>query len=153
MKDGHRCRGRAERLLPRASIYDRSGSGMAKTKGGRMASALVYSVFTSALSSVWILWSSPIIFSSSLCSDVPVQFCILHFTRGFGGGQAFLVSLSPINLQLPCSFLMARKRGTPRCGAAWEAQKAQRRRKDQLEWALALATSILRQRARAERME
>jgi hypothetical protein len=48
---------------------------------------------------------------------------------------------------------MARKRGTPRRGAAWEAQKAQRRRKDQLEWALALATSILRQRARAERME
>jgi hypothetical protein len=126
-----------------------------------MASALVYSVFTSAPSSVWILWSSPILFSSSLCSDVPVQFCILHLTRGFGGGQAFLVSLSPIKLfwyfwvwgQLPCSFLMARKRGTPRRGAAWEAQKAQRRRKDQLERALALATSILRQRARAERME
>jgi hypothetical protein len=125
-----------------------------------MVLALIYSVFTSAPSSVWILWSIPILFSSSLYSDVPVQLCILHFTRGFGGGQASLVSLSPtasrqntLNLQLPCSFLMARKRGTPRCGAAWEAQRAQRHRKDQLERALALATSILRQRARAERME
>jgi hypothetical protein len=160
MKDDHRCRGRAERLLPRASIYDRSGSGMAKAKGGRMASALVYSVSTSAPSSVWVLWSSHILFASSLCSDVLVQFCILHFTWRFGGGQAFLVSPSPtaskqntINLQLPCSSFMARKRGTPRRGAAWEAQKEQRRRKDQLERALALATSILRQRARAERME
>jgi hypothetical protein len=98
----------------------------------------------------------------NLCSDAPVQFCILHLTRWFGGGQAFLVSLSStaltqdtINLQLhlPCSFLMARKQGTPRRGAAWAAQKEQRRCKDQLERALALATSILRQRARAERIE
>jgi len=127
-----------------------------------MASALVYSVSPSAPRSIWILWSSPILCSFSLCSDAPVQFCILHLTRWFGGGQALPVSLSPtalkqdmINqqLQLPCSFLMARKRGTPRRGAAWAAQKEQRRRKDQLERALALATSILRQRARAEQIE
>jgi hypothetical protein len=159
MKDGHSCRGRTERLLPRASIYDCSVYGMEKAIGGRMTSALVYLVFTSAPSSVWMLWSSPILFTPSVYRDVLVQLCIPHFTRGLGGGPAFPLYLSPttsrqstLNPQLPCSFSMARKRGTPRRGAAWEAQKAQRRRKDQLEKALALATSILRQRARAERM-
>jgi hypothetical protein len=47
---------------------------------------------------------------------------------------------------------MARKRGRPRRGAAWNAHKAQRRRKEQLERALALATSILRKKARAEKL-
>jgi hypothetical protein len=46
---------------------------------------------------------------------------------------------------------MARKRGRPRRGSAWEAHKAQRRRKEKLERALALASSILRKKARAER--
>jgi hypothetical protein len=46
---------------------------------------------------------------------------------------------------------MARKRGKPRRGSAWEAHKAQRLRKEQLERALALATSILRKNARAEK--
>jgi hypothetical protein len=57
-----------------------------------------------------------------------------------------------LHLQLLCSFTMARKRGRPRRGAAWEAHKAQRRRKEQLERALALATSILRKKARAEKL-
>jgi hypothetical protein len=47
---------------------------------------------------------------------------------------------------------MARKRGRPRRGAAWNAHKEQRRRKEQLERALALATSILRKKARAEKL-
>jgi hypothetical protein len=46
---------------------------------------------------------------------------------------------------------MARKRGRPRRGSAWEAHKAQRRRKEELERALAMATSILRKKNRAER--
>jgi hypothetical protein len=45
---------------------------------------------------------------------------------------------------------MVRRRGTPRRGAAWEANKAQRRREEELERALALASSILRKRARVE---
>jgi hypothetical protein len=45
---------------------------------------------------------------------------------------------------------MVRRRGTPRRGAAWEANKAQRRREEELERALALASSILRKKARVE---
>jgi hypothetical protein len=46
---------------------------------------------------------------------------------------------------------MARKRGRPRRGSAWEAHRAQRRRKEELERALAMATSILRKKNREER--
>jgi hypothetical protein len=45
---------------------------------------------------------------------------------------------------------MVRRRGTPRRGSAWEAHKAQRRREEELERALALASSILRKKARVE---
>jgi hypothetical protein len=118
-----------------------------------MASALVYSVSPSAPRSFWIIWSSTISCALRLSSNAPAQLCILLYTRW---------SLSPTALQqgsiiqqftLPFYSLMARKRGTPRRGAAWAAQKEQRRRKDQLERALALATSILRQRARAEQIK
>jgi hypothetical protein len=47
---------------------------------------------------------------------------------------------------------MAIKRGRPRCGVAWDAHKVQRRRKEQLERALALATSILWKKARVEKL-
>jgi hypothetical protein len=46
---------------------------------------------------------------------------------------------------------MVRKRGKPRRGSAWDAHKAQRRREEELERALALASSILRKKARVER--
>jgi hypothetical protein len=49
-----------------------------------------------------------------------------------------------------CVGNMVRRRGTPRRGAAWEANKAQRRREEELERALALASSILRKKARVE---
>ena len=45
---------------------------------------------------------------------------------------------------------MPRKRGVPRRGSAWYGRKEQRKRRGQLEQALVMATSILRQRARAE---
>jgi hypothetical protein len=57
-----------------------------------------------------------------------------------------------LHLQLPCSFFMAWKRGRPHRGTAWEAQKAQRCCKEQLERALALTISILRKKSRAERL-
>jgi hypothetical protein len=47
--------------------------------------------------------------------------------------------------------IMVRRRGKPRRGSAWEAHKAQRRREEELERALALASSILRKKARVER--
>jgi hypothetical protein len=50
-----------------------------------------------------------------------------------------------------CVGKMVRRRGTPRRGSAWEAHKAQRRREEELERALALASSILRKKARVER--
>ena len=46
---------------------------------------------------------------------------------------------------------MTRKRGTPRRGSAWNAHKAQRQRKEHLERALVMATSLLRKKARAEK--
>jgi len=46
---------------------------------------------------------------------------------------------------------MVRERARPRRGSAWDAHRAQRRRKKQLERALSLASSILRQKAREER--
>jgi hypothetical protein len=65
--------------------------------------------------------------------------------------QTITHCLETIGLPLnsPCS--MARKRGLPRRGSAWEAHKAQKRRKEELERALAMATSILRKKNRAER--
>jgi hypothetical protein len=45
---------------------------------------------------------------------------------------------------------MTRKRGTPRRGSAWNAHKAQRRRKEHFERALIMATSLLRKKARAK---
>ena len=47
---------------------------------------------------------------------------------------------------------MARKRGNPFRGAAWNAHKAQWRRKEQLERALALVTSILQKKDRAKKL-
>jgi hypothetical protein len=45
---------------------------------------------------------------------------------------------------------MTRKRGTPRCGSAWYARKEQRQRREQLERALVMASSMLRKKAREE---
>jgi hypothetical protein len=47
---------------------------------------------------------------------------------------------------------MARKRGRSRHGSAWYTHKAQRQRKEKLERALAMATSILRKKARAKKL-
>jgi hypothetical protein len=47
---------------------------------------------------------------------------------------------------------MTRKRGRPRRGSAWYTHKEQRQRRKNLERALSMATSILRQRARADQL-
>jgi hypothetical protein len=136
------------------------------------------SALTSAPSSAWMLGCSPILIVSSIHRDALVRLCILLIVRLLWCGPAFSLHLFltasrqstlacalhlnlqlhtrcpgsiGLHLHLPCSFFMARKRGRPRRGAAWEAHKAQRRRKEQLERALALATSILRKKNRAER--
>jgi hypothetical protein len=47
---------------------------------------------------------------------------------------------------------MTRKRGRPRRGSAWYTHKEQRQRREKLERALSMATSILRKRARADQL-
>jgi hypothetical protein len=45
---------------------------------------------------------------------------------------------------------MTRKRGTPRRGSAWYARKEQRQRREELERALVIASSLLRKKTREE---
>jgi hypothetical protein len=62
--------------------------------------------------------------------------CLAWFWLGIGGF---------------CSVSMVREHARPRRGSAWDALRAQRRRKKQLECAISLASSILRKKAREER--
>jgi len=64
-------------------------------------------------------------------------------------GPDYSVSRCGIGTLDPVS--MVRERARTRRGSAWEAHRAQRQRKQQLERALTMATSILRRRAREER--
>jgi hypothetical protein len=75
-------------------------------------------------------------------------------------GQSWFIFVLdlPAGWELWCSFLyisihpssaMTRKRGKPRRGSAWYTHKDQRQRRQNLERALSMATSILRQRVRA----
>jgi hypothetical protein len=65
--------------------------------------------------------------------------------------STWFFSNSALHLIGICLGTMVRKRGKPRRGSAWDAHKAQRRREEELERALALASSILRKKARVER--
>jgi hypothetical protein len=121
---------------------------------------------------------SPILIVFSIHSDALVRLCISFILWLLVRGPTFLLHLLltvsrqsllvralRLNLQLnthclgsiclhlhsPCSSFMARKRGRPRRGVAWEAHRAQRRRKEELERALALAMSIFRKKKRAKR--
>jgi hypothetical protein len=165
MGDGHSCSRRMEGPLPRVIIYDLNALGMARVNCGQVISAPDYLVFylpgqsgttpASALLFAWTLWCSPA-FIVPRHSAFFLYFS-LHVTR-----QSWLARASHLQLlsswliclylQFLCSFTMARKRGRPHCGVAWEAHKPQRRWKEQLERALALATSILRKKSRAENL-
>jgi hypothetical protein len=122
----------------------------------------------SALLFAWMLWCSPALLLSWLTTFS------LHFGKDFPGSLSLCVprqsrsaralhlqplsswisslSLQPLGTCIHPPDTMVRKRGRPRRGSAWNAHKAQRRRKEQLERALALATSILRKKARAEKL-
>jgi hypothetical protein len=62
------------------------------------------------------------------------------------------ISTTPEVPSIHPSSAMTRERGKPRRGSAWYTHKAQRQRRQNFERALSTATSILRQRARADRM-
>jgi hypothetical protein len=136
------------------------------------------SALASALLIVWELWCSPVSFSSRL-TPISLQFVeeipgnLLFHVPGQSGSAlasallivwelwcspvSFSSRLTPISLHPHCIVIyslaiMTRKRGRPRRGSAWYTHKAQRQRKEKLERALAMATSILRKKARAEKL-
>jgi hypothetical protein len=78
-------------------------------------------------------------------------------------GQSWFIFVLdlPAGWELWCSFLcisihpssaMTRKQGRPCRGSAWYTYKEQRQRRQNLEHALSMATSILRQRASVDRL-
>jgi hypothetical protein len=167
-----------EGLLPRATIYAHCVLSMIGVKGGQVTSASGY-VFSyepgqsgtapaSALLFAWMLWCSPALLLSWLTTlslhlgkDFPSSLSLCVPRQSRSARALYLQPLSSwlfsLSLQPLCTFIhsqdtMARKRGRPRRGSAWNAHKAQRRRKEQLERALALATSMLRKKARAEKL-
>jgi hypothetical protein len=119
-------------LSPRASINEISHR---IDKGGYGITQMDYeflSVPVSALFSVWRPWR--------------IDECVSNWLL-----SAFWSVYSPGLGTFWLAFnTMPRKRGTPRRGSAWYASKEQRLKKEQLERALAIATALMRKRARAE---
>jgi hypothetical protein len=147
---------------PRAFIYSALGTG--EVKCWQMVSASGYmNSFTTGQSRAAPA-SAPILAGLLWCSPVPFVLRLSAFSVGpftFDSKQvkpACALQINSIVSWLTCLLLyslhslpMARKRGRPRRGAAWDARKAQRRRREQLERALALATSIIRKKAKEEK--
>ena len=114
-------------LLPRASINATSNS---DDKGGYWVLQMDYEflfVPVSALLSVWRPWR--------------IDACALNW---------FLSASRSVYFSWTALSTMPRKRGTPRRGFAWYARKEQRQQREQLERALAMATALMRKKARAE---
>jgi hypothetical protein len=108
--------------LERVSIYELGGC---KAKGGYGGIRSDYWIFFASILDLLCVWRIPV------------------------GNQAFYgYQFVCIAGRVPGS--MPRKRGVPRRGSAWYARKEQRKCRGQLERSLVMATSILRQRARAE---
>jgi hypothetical protein len=140
MVDGHNNRYTVEGHLPRANTLAHSALSMPGFMDSQVHLALgnlffrapgqSWSALASALPFVWELWCSSVSFSP-------------WFT---------LISLHPHCIVIYSLAIMTRKRGRPRRGSAWYTHKAQRQRKEKLERALSLATSILRKKARADQL-
>jgi hypothetical protein len=116
-------------LLPRASIYE---LGRCDVKGGNGSWQLDYEFFlapASALLCVWRLWRTD---ARASASNWPLP--------------------SPQSVYISWTVLsnMPRRRGTPRRGSDWYARKEQRQRREELERAIVMATSLMRKKARAE---
>jgi len=119
-------------------IYDLSALGMARVKCGQVTLAPDYLVFyfpgqsgtapASALLFAWTLWCSPA-FIVPRHSTFSFYFSLCVTRQSWLARASDLELLSSLliylYLQLLCSFTMARKRGRPHRGVAWEAHKAQ----------------------------
>jgi hypothetical protein len=140
MVDGHNNRYTVEGHLPRVNTLAHSALSMTGFMDSQVNPAFGNLVFrapgqswyalASALPIVWELWCSSVSFSSRLT----------------------LISLHPHCIVIYSLAIMTRKRGRPRRGSAWYTHKAQRQRKEKLEHALSLATSILRKKERADQL-
>jgi hypothetical protein len=156
MQDSHNSSSAMGGLLPRATIYELGVLSKFEVKGGYGFSKSGYSLSfapASALLLVWRLWCSSAllapwftILSWSIGTDPPA--CALNWLPPSSWPSCFS-RRALCNLTYPQDN-MTRKRGTPRRGSAWNAHKAQRRRKEHFERALVMATSLLRKKARAE---
>jgi hypothetical protein len=140
MVDDHNSRYTVEGHLPRVNTLAHSALSMTGFMDSQVnpvfgnlyfrAPGQSWFALASALPVVWELWCSSVSFSSWLT----------------------LISLHPLCIVIYPLAIMTRKRGRPRRGSAWYTHKAQRQRKEKLERALSLATSILRKKARADQL-
>jgi hypothetical protein len=131
-------------LLPRASIYE---LGKRNVKGGHgylQSDYLFFLAPVSALLCVWRCWCSSVLLApwyTILPWRIDAGACVLNWLPP---------SSQPVCISWRALCNMPRKRGTPRRGSAWYARKEQRQRREQLERALVMATSLLRKKVRAE---
>jgi hypothetical protein len=147
---------------PRAFIY--SALGTEGIKCWQMVSVPVYMISFSAEQSKAAPALAPILAGSLWWSPAPFVLNFPAFSVGPSTSDSkqdkpvCVLQINSIVPWLTCFLLyflhslpMARKRGRPRRGAAWDARKAQRHRREQMERALAMATSIIRKKAREEK--
>jgi hypothetical protein len=127
-------------LVERASIND---AGECIGKFGHEDLRLDYWFFS--FSPMVLLW----VWRSWCCSERLVPWYTSLLWR-FAAGASALTPLQPVCTSGRKFSNMPRKRGVPRRGSNWYARKEQRQRREQLERALVIATSMLRQKARAE---
>jgi hypothetical protein len=127
----------------------------------------------SAFFFAWEIWCSPLSFLSWL-TPISLQFVeeisgnLLFHKPGQSGSDlaqallcvwelwcslaSFSFRLQPHCIIIHSLEIMARKWGRSRRGSAWYTHKAQRQRKEKLEHALVMVTSILRKKARAKKL-
>jgi hypothetical protein len=140
MDDGHNNGYTVEGHLPRVNTLAHNALNMPEFMDSQVHLALGnlffrapspnWSALDSTLPFVWKLW----------CSFVSLS---PWFT---------LFSLHPHGIVIYSLATMTRKRDRPRRGSAWYTHKARRQRKENMERALSLVTSILRKKARADQL-
>jgi hypothetical protein len=160
--DGH-SRGQAtEVLLPRATINPPCAQEFIAVMDGRRIRQFDYGFYfepeqrrkAPGAATTWLLTAfylhSEKIFQGwwLLCGSQQSWLACAQHSQPL---SSWFSSNSALHLIGICLGTMVRRRGKPRRGSAWDAHKAQRRREEELERALALASSILRKKARVER--
>jgi hypothetical protein len=161
MGDGH-SRDHTKARLPRATIYSSREFRSDMDLEGRISMEPSYGFyFEPGQSEFAMSFARPFTISSMHFGEAFQGFLFSGKTRlrrlardlhlllfSFG---TFSLALHFLGTCIHHPVSMVRERARSRRGSAWDAHRAQRRRKKQLECALSLASSILRKKARAER--